>query len=64
MYKSRIAAAAIPGVVAGVVFGAMMHMMSAPTPDGGEMPMIAMVGWIFGGSILMPVLLGMGPLAR
>ena len=48
MYKSRIGAAVIAGVVAGVVFGTMMQMMSAPTPDGGEMPMMAMVGMIVG----------------
>ena len=48
MYKSRIGAAVIAGVVAGVVFGAMMQMMSAPTPDGGEMSMLAMVGMIVG----------------
>jgi uncharacterized membrane protein YagU involved in acid resistance len=31
------------GLVAGVVFGIMMQMMNAPTPDGGQMPMMAMV---------------------
>lgn len=31
------------GLVGGVVFGIMMQMMNAPTPDGGEMPMMAMV---------------------
>jgi uncharacterized membrane protein YagU involved in acid resistance len=34
--------------MAGVVFGMMMQMMMAPTPDGGQMPMIAMVGQIVG----------------
>jgi hypothetical protein len=48
MFKSRIGAAVIAGLVAGVVFGAMMHMMSAPTPEGGEMPMMAMIGMIVG----------------
>ena len=48
MHKSRIGAGVIAGVVAGVVFGAMMQMMSAPTPDGGEMPMMAMIGAIVG----------------
>ena len=48
MNKSRIATAAIAGVIAGVVFGAMMQMMSAPTPDGGQMSMIAMVGMLVG----------------
>jgi len=31
------------GLVGGVVFGIMMQMMNAPTPDGGQMPMMAMV---------------------
>jgi hypothetical protein len=35
-------------VIAGIVFGAMMHMMTAPTPDGARMPVIAMVGQIVG----------------
>jgi hypothetical protein len=48
MYKSRIGSAVIAGVIAGVVFRGMMQMMSAPTPDGGEMPMMAMVGMIVG----------------
>jgi hypothetical protein len=36
------------GIVGGVVFGLMMSMMSAPTPDGGAMPIIAMVCRIVG----------------
>jgi hypothetical protein len=107
---SRVAASTGAGVIAGIVFGAMMHMMTAPMPHGGQIPVIAMVGrivgsptvtagwvyhpfnsavigasfgwllgarvqgygsalgwgaaygfawWIFGGLILMPVLLGM-----
>jgi hypothetical protein len=46
------------GLMGGVVFGIMMQMMTAPTPDGGQMPMMAMVakivrsesiavGWIY-----------------
>jgi hypothetical protein len=31
------------GLVGGVVFGIMMQMMTAPTPEGGQMPMITMV---------------------
>ena len=31
------------GLVGGVVFGIMMQMMNAPTPEGGQMPMMAMV---------------------
>jgi hypothetical protein len=45
---SRVAASTGAGVIAGIVFGAMMHMMTAPTPDGGQMPVIAMVGRIVG----------------
>src|SRR6266540_4363140 len=36
------------GIVGGIVFGMMMSMMSAPTPDGGSMPMMSMVGKIVG----------------
>lgn len=50
---SRIAASVVAGVVAGVVFGIMMQMMTAPTPDGGRMPMIAMVGQIVGSPTVM-----------
>ena len=46
----RISAAAVAGVIAGVVFGAMMHMMLAPTPGGGEVPVIAMIGQIITGT--------------
>ena len=45
---SKLSASVAGGVIAGVVFGAMMHVMTAPTPDGGRMPMIAMVGQIVG----------------
>lgn len=44
----RIGASIVAGLIAGVVFGMMMQMMMAPTPDGGQMPMIAMVGQIVG----------------
>jgi len=46
--QSRIAAATVAGIAGGMVFGIMMHMMMAPTPDGGRMPVIAMVGQIVG----------------
>ncbi|HJR33767.1 MAG TPA: hypothetical protein VJ817_02375 [Gemmatimonadales bacterium] len=56
--QSRVAAGAVSGLIAGVVFGMMMQMMKAPTPDGMEVPMMAMVakvvrsdsmvvGWLF-----------------
>ena len=43
---SRVAASAVTGVIAGIVFGAMMHMMMAPMPGGGQVPVIAMIGQI------------------
>lgn len=44
----RIGASIIAGLIGGVVFGIMMQMMTAPTPDGGQMPVIAMIGQIVG----------------
>ena len=44
----RIGVSIVAGLLAGVVFGVMMQMMMAPTPDGGQMPLIAMVGQIIG----------------
>ena len=46
--SSKLGASIAGGLVGGVVFGMMMHMMTAPTPDGGQMPVIAMVGQIVG----------------
>lgn len=45
---SRVATGAVAGLIAGVVFGLMMQAMSAPTPDGGQMPMMAMVAMVVG----------------
>jgi hypothetical protein len=44
----RWSASVVAGLIAGVVFGAIMQMMSAPTPDGRQMPMLAMIGQIIG----------------
>lgn len=44
----RIGAAVLAGLAAGLVFGFMMQMMTAPTPDGREVPMIVMVGQTVG----------------
>lgn len=41
--RSDISNGIVSGLVGGVVFGIMMQMMTAPTPDGGQMPMMAMV---------------------
>jgi hypothetical protein len=46
--SSKLGASVAAGLIGGVVFGMMMHMMNAPTPDGGQMPVIAMVGQIVG----------------
>lgn len=46
MKRSKLAAGALAGLAGGVVFGLMMQMMSAPTPDGGKMPMMAMVAMV------------------
>lgn len=50
--RSPVGAGIIAGLVAGVVFGLMMTMMMAPTPEGGQMPMMAMVAKIVGSSSL------------
>lgn len=41
--KSKSTAGAVAGLAAGVVFGIMMQMMKAPTPDGMQVPMMMMV---------------------
>lgn len=48
----RLTAGALGGLVAGVVFGIMMQMMMAPTPEGGQMPMMAMVAMVVGSTSL------------
>lgn len=45
---SRITAGIVGGLVAGVVFGIMMQMMTAPTPDGTQLPLINHVAMIVG----------------
>ncbi len=56
--RSKIGAGILAGLLAGLVFGIMMQVMTAPTPEGGRMPMMAMVaqvvrsdslavGWIY-----------------
>lgn len=52
MMRSRIVAGAIAGIGGGLVFGLMMQMMTAPTPDGGRMPMMAMVAMVVGSQSL------------
>jgi hypothetical protein len=43
---SRVIAGIVGGLVGGVVFGLMMTMMTAPTPAGGQMPMMGMVAMV------------------
>jgi hypothetical protein len=56
--RSKVVAGIVAGLIAGVVFGVLMQMMTAPTPEGGRMPMMAMVtkvvrsdsigvGWVY-----------------
>lgn len=44
--RSTLRAGALAGLAGGIVFGVMMQMMQAPAPDGGEMPMMAMVAGV------------------
>ena len=44
--RSKVGAGVVAGLIAGVVFGMMMQMMSAPTPQGGQMPMMQMVAMV------------------
>jgi hypothetical protein len=37
---------AVAGLVAGLVFGMMMQMMTAPAPDGSQIPMMRMVAMV------------------
>ncbi len=48
----KITASVVAGLLAGVVFGLMMQMMTAPTPEGGEVPMMLMVAKIVGSESL------------
>jgi hypothetical protein len=56
--RSRLAAGVIAGMIAGIPMGIAMQMMLVPTPQGGPMPMMAMVakvlrsdsltvGWVY-----------------
>jgi len=48
----RIGAGVVAGLIAGLVFGMMMQLMNAPTPEGGQMPMMAMVAKVVGSTSL------------
>jgi uncharacterized membrane protein YagU involved in acid resistance len=51
--QSRILASVIAGLVAGLAFGILMTTMTAPTPDGGRVPMMQMVANIVGSDNLI-----------
>ncbi|MCA1579662.1 MAG: hypothetical protein LC794_20135 [Acidobacteria bacterium] len=44
--RSKVGAGVVGGLIAGVVFGMMMQIMTVPTPDGKEMPMMQMVAMV------------------
>lgn len=50
---TRLKAAVLGGLAGGTVMGVLMTIMQAPTPDGGSMPMMAMVAMILGSSSLV-----------
>lgn len=46
MTRSPTLDGALAGIGGGLAFGLMMQMMTAPAPDGREMPMMAMVAMV------------------
>jgi hypothetical protein len=44
--RNKIVVGALAGVIAGLVFGIMMQLMRAPTPEGAQVPMMAMVAQV------------------
>jgi hypothetical protein len=50
--RSNLSAGIIAGLIAGIAFGIMMTVMHAPRPDGGSMPMMAMVAKVVGSTSL------------
>lgn len=51
--RSKLLPGAVAGALAGIVFGILMQMMSAPTPEGGTMPMMVMVAMVVGSQSLV-----------
>jgi len=51
--RSKINGGIVAGLIGGIVFGIMMQMMSAPTPNGGQMPMMAMVAMVLGSTSVL-----------
>ena len=50
--QSKIGTGIVAGLIAGAVFGILMTVMNAPTPDGGETPMMKMVAMVVGSTSL------------
>jgi hypothetical protein len=46
MTGSKVISGLVAGLIAGVVFGVLMQMMTAPTPDGKQIPMMQMVAMV------------------
>jgi hypothetical protein len=44
--QNKLVTGAVAGLVAGLAFGVMMQLMTAPTPDGGRVPMMMMVAMV------------------
>lgn len=44
--SGKIMRGAVAGLAGGIVFGIMMQMMNAPTPEGGSVPMMVMVAMV------------------
>ncbi|HET6761708.1 MAG TPA: hypothetical protein VFH13_06385 [Gemmatimonadaceae bacterium] len=53
MTRSRMVDGALAGIGGGLPFGLMMQMMTAPTPDGRHVPMMAMVAMVVRSDSLM-----------
>lgn len=53
--SSKIGSGIKVGVLAGIFFGVMMQVMTAPTPEGTTAPMMAMVAKVVGSSSLIVV---------
>jgi hypothetical protein len=51
--RKKALAGALAGLSSGFIFGIMMQMMAAPTPDGTKVPMMAMVAQVVGSSSLL-----------
>lgn len=44
--RADVRSSVLAGLVAGIVFGGIMQVMTAPTPEGGAVPMMAMVAMV------------------